>query len=138
MSDVAPGTHIARFKVWDVYNNSSDAEIEFTVVEDEDIDIQHLLNYPNPFTTSTEFSFEHNQVCDYLDIQIQIFTITGKLIKTISQRAHSEGFRVTGIHWNGRDDFGDKIGIGTYVYKMTVVNEAGVKLEKFEKLVVLN
>jgi hypothetical protein len=138
LSDVEPGTHIIKFKVWDVYNNSSDAEIEFTVMEEKEIAIEHLLNYPNPFTTNTEFSFEHNQVGDFLDIQLQIFTITGKVVKSIERRVSTDGFRVDGIYWDGRDDFGDKIGIGTYVYKMTIVNEAGSSLEKFEKLVILN
>ncbi len=138
LNDVEPGGHIIKFKIWDVYNNSSDAEIEFTVMEEKEIAIEHLLNYPNPFTTSTEFSFEHNQVGDFLDVQLQIFTITGKVVKSIEQRVITDGFRVDGIHWDGRDDFGDKIGIGTYVYKMTVVNEAGASLEKYEKLVILN
>ncbi len=138
LSKIAPGPHVARFKVWDVYNNSSDSEIEFTVVEDEEISIEHLINYPNPFTTNTEFSFQHNQVCDFLDVQIQIFTITGKLVKDISQRVQNSGFRTDGIYWDGRDDFGDKIGIGTYVYKLTVVNEGGEKHEKYQKLVILN
>lgn len=138
LSDLTPGNHKIKFKVWDVYNNSSDATIEFTVVEEQDIAIEHLLNYPNPFTTHTEFSFEHNQVCDYLDVQIQIFTITGKLVKSISERVISDGFRVGGIVWDGKDDFGEKIGIGTYVYKLSVQNEAGEQLEKFEKLYILN
>lgn len=138
LNKIETGPHVARFKVWDVYNNSSDSEIEFTVVEDEEISINHLINYPNPFTTSTEFSFEHNQVCDFLDVKIQVFTITGKLIKDITQRIQNNGFRADGIYWDGRDDFGDKIGIGTYVYKLTVVNEEGDKHEKYQKLVILN
>jgi flagellar hook assembly protein FlgD len=121
-----------------VFNNSSDGELTFTVVAQEDIAIEHLINYPNPFTTNTEFSFEHNQVCDYLDVQIQVFTITGTVVKTINQRIISNGFRVDKIQWDGRDDFGEKIGIGTYIYKLTVETESGENLEKFEKLVILN
>ena len=137
LSDLSAGEHTITFKVWDVYNNSSEEVIEFVVTEDENVAIDHLLNYPNPFTTNTEFSFEHNQVCDYLDVQIQIFTISGKLVKNIQERVNSDGFRVDGIFWDGRDEFGDKIGIGTYVYKLSVVNEAGKKEEKFEKLFIL-
>ena len=97
-----------------------------------------MLNYPNPFTTRTEFYFEHNQLCDYLDVQIQVFTVSGKLVKSINERVHSEGFRSEGIVWNGRDDYGEKIGRGVYVYKLKVLNESGEKVEKFEKLVILN
>lgn len=138
LNKLDPGDHSVKFKVWDVYNNSSEATIEFTVMEEQDIAIDHLLNYPNPFTTHTEFSFEHNQICDYLDVEIQIFTISGKLVKSISERVISDGFRVGGIEWDGKDDFGDKIGIGTYIYKVTVQNEAGDQEEKYEKLFILN
>ncbi|WP_258541466.1 type IX secretion system sortase PorU [Parvicella tangerina] len=138
LNELDPGEHTVRFKIWDVYNNSSEETISFTVVEEAEVAIEHLLNYPNPFTTSTEFSFEHNQVCDYLDVQIQVFTISGKLVKSIEERVIADGFRVSGIHWDGRDEFGDKIGIGTYIYKVTVQNEAGAQEEKYEKLFVLN
>jgi hypothetical protein len=137
LSDLSPGNHVLHLKVWDVYNNSTDTELEFTVVAEEDIAINNLLNYPNPFTTNTEFSFETNQICDYLDIQIQVFSITGKLIKTIQQRNNNNGFRINGIFWDGRDDYGDKIAIGTYIYKITIHNEKGEKVSKYEKLVIL-
>ncbi|MCT4581655.1 MAG: type IX secretion system sortase PorU [Flavobacteriales bacterium] len=131
------GAHTLSLKVWDVYNNSQTEDIEFVVASNEELALDHILNYPNPFTTKTEFSFEHNQVCDYLDVQIQIYTISGKVVKTINQRAHTSGYRVDGIQWNGTDDYGDNIGKGVYVYKVKVVNEKGDKVEKFEKLVVL-
>lgn len=137
LKNLTPGNHILHLKVWDVYNNSTDTQIEFTVIAEEDIAINNLLNYPNPFTTNTEFSFETNQICDYLDIQIQIFSITGKLVKTIQQRNNNNGFRVKGIFWDGRDEYGDKIAIGTYIYKLTIYNEKGEKVSKYEKLVIL-
>ena len=135
--ELEEGPHTLSLKIWDVYNNSRKEEIEFVVALNEELALDHVLNYPNPFTTRTAFSFEHNQVCDYLDVQIQIFTISGKLVKTINQRSHSEGYRIDGITWNGRDDYGDNIGKGVYVYKVKVVNEAGDKTEKYEKLVIL-
>ncbi len=136
--DLEEGNHTLSLKVWDVYNNSEKSEIEFVVAKEENFTLDHVLNYPNPFTTRTEFYFEHNQMCDYLDVQIQVFTVSGKLVKSINKRVRSEGFRSEGIVWNGRDDFGEKIGRGVYVYKLKVLNEGGEKVEKFEKLVILN
>lgn len=135
--DLEGGPHTLSLKVWDVYNNSKREEIEFVVALNEQLALDHVLNYPNPFTTKTKFSFEHNQVCDYLDVQIQIFTISGKLVKTIKKRAHSVGYRIDGIAWDGRDDYGDNIGKGVYVYKVKVINEKGDSEEKYEKLVIL-
>ena len=52
--------------------------------------------------------------------------------KSINERVRSEGFRSEGIVWNGRDDFGEKIGRGVYVYKLKVLNEGGEKVEKLK------
>lgn len=137
LSDLEPGAHQITFKAWDVNNNSSEAVLDFVVVDEEEIGISHLLNYPNPFTTSTEFYFEHNQVCNNLNVRVEIFTVSGKLVKTLLTTVHSEGFRSEGIHWNGRDEFGDKLARGVYVYRLGIETPDGKKAEKIEKLVIL-
>lgn len=136
--DLDPGLHTITFKGWDVYNNLITAEIQFIVVGNDDITLSNVLNYPNPFVSYTEFWFNHNRPFEMLDVQVQIFTITGKLVKTINQSVLTEGFLSRDIKWDGRDDFGDKIGKGVYVYKLTVVSTIdGKKSEKHEKLVIL-
>jgi flagellar hook assembly protein FlgD len=95
------------------------------------------LNYPNPFTTRTEFFFEHNQVNTILETQIQIFTVSGRLVKTINQLVNTVGFRTEGIPWDGKDEFGDQLAKGVYVYRVSVRTDAGELAEKFEKLVLL-
>lgn len=136
-SGLSVGNHTLTFKIWDVNNNSSETSINFTVVEKQSITLDHVLNYPNPFTTKTQFFFEHNQVCESLEAQIQIYTISGRLVKTINQSVRTAGFRTEGIDWDGRDDFGDQIGKGVYVYKILVKNPTGDVAEKIQKLVLL-
>lgn len=135
--DLEVGKHTATFKVWDVNNNSSERTINFEVKPREDVVIQQLLNYPNPFTTRTEFFFEHNQVCSQLESKIEIFTVSGKLVKTIFENVNTNGFRSEGIQWDGRDDYGDKIARGVYVYRLSIEAEDGTTAEKLEKLVIL-
>ncbi|HBF20869.1 MAG: hypothetical protein CMI36_15620 [Owenweeksia sp.] len=136
--DLEEGEHTLKLKVFDVYNNFSEAETEFIVTDDEDLALKHVLNYPNPFTTYTEFQFEHNRANQPMDIQIQVFTVSGKLVKTINTTKVPNGNRVTGIAWNGLDDYGDKIGKGVYVYRVKVRTQAdNVLAEKYEKLVIL-
>ena len=137
LSDLEEGPHQITFKVWDVNNNSSESTLDFVVVGEEEIGISHLLNYPNPFTTNTDFYFEHNQVCNVLDVKIEIFTVSGKLVKTIIETVQSSGFRSEGINWNGRDEYGDKLARGVYVYRLSIETEQGEKAEKIEKLVIL-
>lgn len=136
LTGLEPGSHTIKVKVWDVYNNSSEKELEFIVQDEQEIKLDHLLNYPNPFTTYTEFMFEHNQTCQSLDVQLMIMTVSGKVVKTINQTVNTEGFRVTPIPWDGLDDYGDKLAIGTYIYKIKVKAEDKV-IEQYEKLVIL-
>ena len=138
LTDISEGKHTLKLKVWDVYNNSSESYTEFIVAKSAELALSHVLNYPNPFTTRTQFYFEHNQACDLLEVQVQVFTVSGKLVKSINQFVHSEGFRSEPIEWNGRDDFGDKIGRGVYLYRVKVKTSDGAAAEKSEKLVILN
>ncbi|NCA95858.1 MAG: hypothetical protein EOM74_02650 [Methanomicrobia archaeon] len=95
------------------------------------------------FTTATygclqtSFYFEQNQPGSLLDVQIQIFTISGMLVKNIRQSVTMQGFRSDAIQWDGRDDFGDKLAKGVYLYKLRVRNENGEIAEKTEKIVII-
>ena len=136
-SDLAEGNHTLRLKAWDVFNNSAESTTEFVVSASADLALAHVLNYPNPFTTHTEFFFEHNRPCITLDVQVQVFTVSGRLVKTLSRQLACDGYRSEGLAWNGLDDFGDKLGRGVYVYRLNVATPEGERAEKFEKLVIL-
>jgi hypothetical protein len=137
LNGLTPGPHTLTFKAWDVNNNSSEVRLEFIVQEKEDVALKHVLNYPNPFTTNTKFMFEHNQVCTALETQIEIYTVTGRLVKSINTDVKTVGFRVEGIEWDGRDDFGDQLAKGVYVYRVTVRNPDGIQAQAIEKLYLL-
>jgi len=123
--NLAIGQHQLTFKVWDINNNSTTSTLNFEVKDEAD---QHLvinrpLNWPNPFTNKTYIQFEHN--CDdILDVNVQIYTITGKLVRTLSTPVVAEpflqGFRTPrqAIEWDGRDDFGATVAKGTYIFKI--------------------
>ncbi len=140
--DLEPGLHTLTLKAWDVYNNSSTAEIQFTVFDkDEELVVTNVLNYPNPFVNYTEFWFNHNSI-EPLDVSVQIFTVSGKLVKTLNGQTTGGSKSVSSLSkdivWDGRDDFGDKIGKGVYVYKLKVrSNRLNKQVEKIQKLVIL-
>ncbi|WP_264512647.1 type IX secretion system sortase PorU [Flavobacterium sp. N1719] len=136
--DLAKGFHTITFKAWDVYNNPVTAEIHFVVADGNGITLTNVLNYPNPFVNYTEFWFNHNRPLEPLEVQVQIFTVTGKIVKTINQTVTTDGFLSREIKWDGLDDFGSKIGKGVYVYKLKVRSTVnGNTAEKIEKLVIL-
>jgi len=123
--NLKPGEHQLTFKIWDINNNSTTETLNFIVKDetDQNLIVKKLLNWPNPFTNKTYVQFEHN--CDdLLDVNVQIYTITGKLVRTLSATVTAEpfleGYRTprTAIEWDGKDDFGDTVGKGTYIFKI--------------------
>lgn len=137
LPELEPGPHTLKIKAWDILNNSNEVILEFAVAKDEELKLSHVLNYPNPFTTSTHFWFEHNKPGQPLQVQLQIMTITGRVIKTISQTVTTDGNRSADIQWDGRDDYGDRPGRGIYIYKLRVTAPDKKKKEITEKLVIL-
>ena len=139
LNNLKDGIHNIEVEAWDVYNNVGYGSTEFVVASDASSALQRVLNYPNPFTTSTNFLFEHNLPGQEMDIQIQIFTISGKLIKTIRETRAPESYYVRDIHWDGLDEYGDRLARGTYIYKVTVktVNNNITKTSDYQKLVIL-
>jgi hypothetical protein len=131
------GSHTLTIKAWDVANNSGQATLDFRVVRQQNFALDHVLNYPNPFTTHTTFWFEHNRPGEELHIQVQVYTITGKLVKTIRKTIFSSGNRSSDVEWNGRDEYGSKIGRGVYLYRLRVQTADGKAAEKLEKLFIL-
>jgi hypothetical protein len=142
LSELAPGKHTLKVTAWDLANNPGEAYLEFIVVDDEGAVLEHVLNYPNPFTTSTRFQFEHNRPGVEMNIQVQIYTISGRLIRTIEKQGYiSDGFRVDDIEWNGLDDSGGQLAKGVYIYRIRAAfnmgNQHDVIESKAEKLVIL-
>jgi hypothetical protein len=144
LSGLEEGRHQISVKAWDVANNSAEGYTEFIVVSNAKLALEHVLNYPNPFTDYTCFQFDHNLANTELDVLIQIYTVSGRLVKTLEQSIFTDGaIRLDNcIEWDGRDDYGDILARGVYLYKVKVraANTGNVELSgesDFEKLVIL-
>jgi len=116
-SALETGDYKIKINAWDVYNNFSSQEDFFTVVSDNNLVIREVYNYPNPFSSNTYFTFQHN-LSDALNIKIKIYTIAGRVIKEIESFDVNDKF--VKIEWNGKDDDNNKIGNGIYLYKLIV------------------
>ncbi|MCB0852187.1 MAG: hypothetical protein KDD63_08205, partial [Bacteroidetes bacterium] len=99
--------------------NDSYYEISFRV--ESKSTVTHVLNYPNPFSTSTKFVYTLTGL-EMPDVfQIHIFTISGKLVKVIDLLALGEvnfGRNITNYSWDGTDEYGDRLANGVYLYKV--------------------
>ncbi len=106
----------------DVTGNNSgslDYQITFEVINEEMV--SNVLNYPNPFSTSTQFVFTltGNELPDYM--KIQVMTISGKIVREITMDELGPlriGNNITEYKWDGTDEYGDKLANGVYVYRV--------------------
>uniref|UniRef100_A0A7C6EDH3 T9SS type A sorting domain-containing protein n=1 Tax=candidate division WOR-3 bacterium TaxID=2052148 RepID=A0A7C6EDH3_UNCW3 len=79
----------------------------------EGLEITNALVYPNPVKTETYFTFTLSRDCY---VQINIYTINGRPVKTIPERLCSRGYNQ--IKWDGRDDTGVLPANGVYLYQI--------------------
>ncbi|MGE5356275.1 MAG: type IX secretion system sortase PorU [Deltaproteobacteria bacterium] len=139
LTKLDPGKYSVNVEAWDIFNNKSEKMLEFVVINNNEEGLKNVLNFPNPFSTKTNFRFEHDLPDNHLDVIINIFSLSGKLVKTIEHSAFTTGFQIDNIEWDGTDDFGSKLANGVYVFRIKVFSgEYNIKREsKFEKLVII-
>ncbi|MBI9072556.1 MAG: type IX secretion system sortase PorU [Melioribacteraceae bacterium] len=116
------GEYKIKVKAWDVYNNPGESESYFSVVNETGLAVRNVVNYPNPFSANTVFTFQHNLTID-VDVKIKIYTVAGRLIREIEENNILEKF--VKIPWDGRDEDGDNLASGTYLYKLNVKTSDG-------------
>ncbi|ULT43487.1 hypothetical protein KRR40_08680 [Niabella defluvii] len=83
--------------------------------------ISNLLNYPNPFTSSTAFVFTLTGSEIPQNMRIQILTVTGKIVREITKAELGPlriGRNITEFKWDGTDQYGQKLGNGVYLYRV--------------------
>lgn len=135
LSSLEEGEHELILKVWDNANNSSTQSLVFRVVPGGELRIEEVLNYPNPFSSSTHFTFQLNQDAE---VEIKVFTVDGRLIRRIDGILGEAGFNM--ILWDGRDEEGDELANGVYLYKIigrARVNGRDLKKEVIGRLMVM-
>jgi len=137
-SDLANGSYTLSLKAWDLQNNSSTSSLDFIISDNIKLAVGNLLNYPNPFYSSTKFVFDHNQYNGDLSVEIRIFDITGKLVNIIGPvDILSTGYQPEEIAWDGKDLNGNTISGGVYIYKMKIDNNKDPYSELSGKLIVI-
>ena len=119
------GLHTLTLRAWDVLNNSSEKTIEFIVDTDARLSVSQLEARPNPYQENTTFYFEHNKPGSELKIQISIFDIMGRRVTTLDYTVQTESGEVGPLEWNGRDDSGNELSNGLYVYSAIIRSADG-------------
>lgn len=131
------GVHTLMIKAWDAANNSSEATIKFLVEKKPPLISFNAFTFPNPFNSKTTFRVEHGLDVQRIQIFIRIFTLSGKLVKSIQQTINTGGDRSSDIVWDGKNDDGVTIQKGIYAYSLwieTALGDKALKAGKFVKL----
>jgi hypothetical protein len=137
LTGLSEGSHTITVKAWDNFNNSSEKTISFEVVTGGKFVIRNLLNYPNPFTSQTNISLEHNRPDNELDVTVNIYTIDGRIIKIIKAKAEPTGYTLPPMVWDGNDEGGRKVGRGMYPYSVTVITGKGEMARVSGRMIIL-
>jgi len=123
---MSEGDHTVQIKAWDVADNSGEAIVHFRVVEKGRLQVTRLFNYPNPFTTTTIFSFEHNQTGENLQVTLSVYGMNGQLVYQLAQPVTDAGNRSIQLQWNGKSMYGEKLSRGMYIYRVNVSGRNGM------------
>ena len=114
--DLPIGEHTVQVKAWDNSNNSSIIETDFVVIDDTELEIRNPLTYPNPMRDECSFRFELSQEAE---VSMRIYTVAGRLIKKFEPAQGHVGYNIFPETWDGRDNSGDLVANGVYLYKIT-------------------
>jgi len=135
--ELEPGRHQLKFRAWDVQNNSSTATLSFNVVKGLTPSLYSVDCTNNPATTSTTFIISHDRMGSQIDVELEIFDTSGRLLWKHSEGGVTANAAYT-IDWDLTVDGGQKLQTGVYLYRVLVSSDGGKQVSKAKKLIVIN
>lgn len=137
LPSLTEGKHRIKIKAWDNHNNFSEVVLDFIISEEKPFQISHLMNYPNPFTSKTNFSFEQNQPGESLQVSILIYSVAGMLVKKIQKNITHAESKINELSLDMPFLNGGKFNRGLYFYQITVTNSMGQVATAAQKMLIL-
>lgn len=135
--ELSAGKHTLKFRAWDILNNSSTVSFDFNVVRGLTPKLFNVGVTKNPASTSTTFIINHDRVGTTMDVDIDVFDASGRLLWT----RHESGVSTDGAYtstWNLCTDSGQQLQTGVYLYRVRVACEGSSQASKANKLVVIS
>lgn len=134
--ELSEGPHTLTFRAWDVLNNPSTAKLSFNVVKELQPEIASVSCTNNPATTSTTFIVTHNFMGSQVDLVIDVFDMSGRLLWQHSESGVSSSNAYT-VSWDLTVDGGARLQTGVYLYRVRLSSDGGSQATKAKKLVVI-
>lgn len=131
------GVHTAKFKVWDVQNNSTTYTFTFEVVPALKPYFAELAATPNPARQEVQFRLYHNRPESAIQVNIMVYSMTGRLLWTYQAQGSSELFKAYIVTWDLTDSSGSRLRPGVYLYRAAIRSDHSKEATKANKLIIL-
>jgi hypothetical protein len=131
------GFHTVTIRAWDIFNNSNTLTIGFRIASPQSVTITKLSCIPNPVRETAIIQADLNGPTKNASLELTLFTIGGQLIRSFNRTINEPSLRSISIEWDGKDERGNSLGIGTYVYVIRIKTKDGFWTQKTERLIVL-
>ncbi|MEJ2195930.1 MAG: FlgD immunoglobulin-like domain containing protein, partial [Ignavibacteriaceae bacterium] len=119
--DLPDGEYVLKVFGQNTLGNMVDSTgVEKHFIVSDELKLLNVYNYPNPTSGETYFTFKLTQIPD--ELNIKIYTVAGRLIKEISIPGSDLNFDFNKVYWDGRDEDGDNLANGVYLYKVVVTS----------------
>ena len=134
---LATGSHKLMFRSWDVLNNSSVAELSFVVDDKLAPGVYDIAATDNPVRSTTTFIVSHDRAGMPLDVEIEIFDLSGRKVATAKTNETAQG-NTTLVRWDACSVGGSAVSTGVYLYRARITTAEGMMTSKAKKLIVLS
>ncbi|MCR4603062.1 MAG: type IX secretion system sortase PorU [Prevotella sp.] len=133
---LAEGEHKLTFRAWDVLNNSSVAELRFRVVRGLEPNCFSVECTHNPATTYTTFVINHDRTGSQMDVELEVFDASGRLLWRKSETGLSTDNTYT-LDWDLTTSSGSRLRTGVYLYRVLISTDGSSKASKAQKIIIL-
>ena len=135
LSDLSPGLHTLRLRVWDVYNNVSDKTISFNVVHGLAPEISDVI-CASSSSAEASFYVKHNRPDAVVSVTIEVYDLMGRKVWSSTQAGRSDMYTSTPVTWDLTDGGGRRVPRGIYVYRAIISTDGIKEATKSKKLAV--
>ncbi len=137
LPELSEGGHTLLFRAWDVFNNSSIAELKFQVVKGLNPQCFGVSCTRNPASTSTSFIVSHDRTGSQMDVELEVFDMSGRLLWRHAESGVPTDNTFT-IDWDLTVDSGSRLHTGVYLYRVLITSEGSTRTSDAKKLIILN
>ena len=137
LPELSEGPHTLQFRAWDIQNNPSIVTLQFKVIKGLAPEIYSVNASKNPATTETTFIVTHNYIGSDVDIDIEVFDMSGRLLWHRSETGVASGNAIT-TNWDLTVENAGRLQTGVYLYRVRLSSNGATKVSKAKKLIILD